>query len=257
MRYRYWSNLRFFIKKYVLRSWLRRYFIQLRCFRFCFRWKFLLFIILRSWFYLRILVCTFLKKNTFLKSLIGILGNMSNPTINRLGVNQFWYKHWYSDTFYKSQIQQDLICEKLLKFSINAGSTFQSNPFIHEYWYKPSFRKQRTLVKSNNTKFFRRYYYSHSMLGIEHSYLIRNKNIETFPMRMWVFRFSGWLIFSFQMFKPLKGKNVSLKNNSLDPAHSSSILVSNKNKTKTNRVKLLLCLLKVQQNHNTTNFYLF
>lgn len=182
---------------------------------------------------------------------------MSNPTINRLGINQFWYKHWYSDTFYRSQLHQDFVSEKLLKFTLNAGTTYQSNPFVHEYWYKPSFKKQRLNVKSNNSKYFRRFYYSHSMLGIEHSYLIRNVNIETFPMRIWIFRFSNWLIFSFQMFKPLKGKNVSLKSNSLDPAHSSSISVNSRVVEKNNRIKLLFLLLRLQQTYNVKNFYLF
>lgn len=182
---------------------------------------------------------------------------MSNPTINRLGVNQFWYKHWYSDTFYQAQLQQDNIGEKLIRYTINAGSTFNSNPFVHEYWYKKSLKNKRKLKESNTSKFFRRYYYSHSMLGIEHSYLIRNKNIEVFPMRIWVFRFSNWLIFSFQMFKPLKGKNVSLKNNSLDPAHVSSLNVINKINQKSNRIKILTTLIKLSRNNNFKNFYLF
>ena len=182
---------------------------------------------------------------------------MSNPTINRLGVNQFWYKHWYSDSFYKSQLQQDIISEKLIKYTINSGSSFNSNPFIHEYWYKKSFKLKRQLKNLNNTKFFRRYYYSHSMLGIEHSYLIRNNNIEVFPMRMWIFRFGGWFILSFQMFKPLKGKNVSLKNNSLDPTHVSSLSVLNKQNNKTVRIKILTTLIKLTLNNNIKNFYLF
>ena len=182
---------------------------------------------------------------------------MSNPTINRLGVNQLWYKHWYSDTLYQAQLHQDNISEKLIRYTINAGSTFDSNPFIHEYWYKKSLKNKRILKTFNNTKFFRRYYYSHSMLGIEHSYLIRNKSIEVFPMRIWVFRFSGWLIFSFQMFKPLKGKNVSLKNRSLNPTHVSSLSLINRQTLTTKRIKILTTLLKLNYDYSFKNFYLF
>ena len=185
------------------------------------------------------------------------MGNMSNPTINRLGINQFWYKHWYSDSFYKSQLQQDSITADLLKFSINSGASFSSNPFIHEYWYKPTFKKLRIMNNFSNPKFYRRFYYSHSMLGIEHSYLIRNQNVETFPMRVWIFRFTGWLVFSIQMFKPLKGKNVSLKSSSLDPAYASSITVVNKSNYRNTRTKLLLYLLKLQRQHSLNNYYLF
>ena len=182
---------------------------------------------------------------------------MSNPVINRLGVNQFWYRYWYSDRMYSLNLQQDKISTDLVKFAINAGSTFNSNPFVHEYWYKPAFKKSRILGKVNRVKFFRRYFYSHSMLSIEHSYLIRNLNVETFPMRMWVFRFNNWFIISAQTFKPLKGRNVSLKDHSLNPSYASSFSTINKRAHRSTRVKFLLSLLKLQQANLIKNSYLF
>ena len=65
----------------------------------------------------------------------------------------------------------------------------------------------RIVVQSKlNSRFFRRYFYTNDTLSIEHSYLIRNKTPEFFPMRTWIMKYAGWVIFSVQWFKPLKIK---------------------------------------------------
>ena len=58
---------------------------------------------------------------------------MGNPVITRLGINQFWYKHWYSDTTTSQNIKQDDSFEKLINIYLNYGLSFNTNPFIHEY----------------------------------------------------------------------------------------------------------------------------
>ena len=132
---------------------------------------------------------------------------MGNPVSTRLGVNQFWYKHWYSDSSAALELKQDEVLEKLVLFYLQYGLTFQTNPFVHEYFYRKNLKKVRVFShKKNNTKFFRRFFYTNETLGIEHSYLIRNKTPEYFPMRTWVLKYAGWVIFSVQWFKPLKLK---------------------------------------------------
>ena len=64
---------------------------------------------------------------------------MGYPVVTRLGINQFWYKHWYTDSVYKQYVQQDLIFERFIMLYVNYGTTFKNNVFVHEYWYsKPS-----------------------------------------------------------------------------------------------------------------------
>ena len=132
---------------------------------------------------------------------------MGNPVITRLGVNQFWYKHWYSDHKYNQVVKEDALITQFTKFYLNHGIIRDSNPFVHEYWYRKTYKKIRSSDQIyKNLKAFRRYFYTNDRLGIEHSYFIRYKTGEYFPMRVWVMRYGGWMFISVHWFKPLKSK---------------------------------------------------
>jgi len=135
------------------------------------------------------------------------MGNMGNPVITRLGINQFWYKHWYSDREESVNIKQDQAFEQLINIYLNYGLTFKTNPFIHEYWYRKSSRKIRVFDQDEkNAKFFRRFFYTNDNLSIEHTYLIRKRTGEYFPMRTWIMKYGGWIVICVHWFKPLKIK---------------------------------------------------
>jgi hypothetical protein len=132
---------------------------------------------------------------------------MGYPILTRLGVNQFWYRHWYADTMYASNLHLDQSIETLIYFYLNYGISSNSNTFMHEYWYKPNYNHRRynlSFFKQKN--YFRRFFYSHSILGIDHNYLVRHTTNEYFPMRTWIFRYMGWILFSYQWYKPVKQK---------------------------------------------------
>jgi hypothetical protein len=133
---------------------------------------------------------------------------MGHPVVTRLGINQFWYKHWYSDTNKQMNLKQDDSFGQLLTLYLNYGLTFKTNPFIHEYWYKKFSKKIRIKDQElKNIKFFRRFFYTNNNLSIEHSYLIRHRTAEYFPMRHWVLKYGGWVILQVHWFKPLKTKS--------------------------------------------------
>ena len=135
---------------------------------------------------------------------------MSNPIITRLGINQFWYKHWYSDTKYALNLQQDTLFTHLIQLYLDYGLTLKSNLFVHEYWYrfsKVKVSRLSTEFRSYNT-FFRRFFYANSTVSIEHTFLLRNKTPEYFPMNVWLFRFTGWVIITVSWFKPWKQKRI-------------------------------------------------
>ena len=184
------------------------------------------------------------------------MGNMGHPVITRLGVNQFWYKHWYSDSSKQLNLKQDDSLSLLLDLYLNYGLTFKSNPFIHEYWYKKFSKKIRTYEQEKkNTKFFRRFYYTNTNLSIEHSYLIRHKTGEYFPMRHWVMKYGGWIVLQVHWFKPWKvkyKKSQSKKKASFIGAVSRPRVY----KPTVMRLKLsLIALIKsAQGNHNTYHF---
>jgi hypothetical protein len=138
---------------------------------------------------------------------------MGYPVVTRLGINQFWYRHWYTDTFYKQNAHQDLLFERFIMLYVNYGTTFKNNIFIHEYWYSKPSRRIRTLPLKSYMKNYRRFYYSNSTLDIEHSFLLRNHSGEYFPMRCWILKYNNWVILSLKFFKPLKVKNTYISKN--------------------------------------------
>ena len=44
------------------------------------------------------------------------MGNMGYPVITRIWLNQFWYRHWYSDINFKENLKQDNNFISLIKF---------------------------------------------------------------------------------------------------------------------------------------------
>ena len=89
---------------------------------------------------------------------------MGNPVITRLGVNQFWYKHWYSDHKYNQLVKEDILITQFTKFYLNHGIIRDSNPFVHEYWYRKPYKKIRSEDQMyKNLKAFRRYFYTNTV----------------------------------------------------------------------------------------------
>lgn len=132
---------------------------------------------------------------------------MGYPVVTRLGINQFWYRHWYTDTFYKQNVQQDSMFERFILLYVNYGTTFKNNVFIHEYWYSKPSKIIRTTPPKAHAKHYRKSHYHNSILGIEHSFSKRNDSGEYFPMRCWILKYNNWIILSLKFFKPLKIKN--------------------------------------------------
>jgi len=134
------------------------------------------------------------------------MGNMGYPVITRLGLNQFWYRNWYSDTNFKENLKQDKIFSKLIKFYLNYGLTFLNNIFFNEYFFNKNLKNVRLKNLITNHKFFRKFFFSNSTLGIEHSYFLRYRTGEYFPLKIWIIKYANWLIINFNCYKPLKGR---------------------------------------------------
>jgi len=173
------------------------------------------------------------------------IGNMGNPIITRLGINQFWYKNWYSDKLFSANLHQDRSFELLIKLYLDYGLTFHYNPLIHEYWYKSGYKKLRTLNHTQNMNSYRRFFYTNESLDIDHSYLIRNKTGEYFPMRTWFFRYLNWVILTVQWFKPVKKKILKKKfytnQNSVSSIHEFSNSANSKNFSRLKYLIYLFC----------------
>ena len=64
------------------------------------------------------------------------MGNMSNPTINRWGLNLFWYKYWYTDKNYNLNTQIDAAMVYLVHTFLNFGILFSNYLTIQRNYSK-------------------------------------------------------------------------------------------------------------------------
>lgn len=141
------------------------------------------------------------------------IGNMSNPVITRVGINQFWYKHWFTDTTASRTLnyRQDELIDLLITTYLNYGLSHTTHPLVHKYWYKSQIVAEANLLHFNkNLKFFRQFSYTNETLSIGHKFLIRKHSGEYFPLRNWLMRFGKWLIVIVAWFKPLKVRDETL-----------------------------------------------
>lgn len=166
---------------------------------------------------------------------------MSSPILTRLGVNQFWYKHWVSDKHYNSKNQISYSIPIILEFFINYGFTRINNPHVHEYWFKPKVKKDRTLPSRFYMHYYKRHFYSHEILGIEHTFLIRHRTGEYFPFKTWYLSYNNWIIVCMHWFKPNKKRrkyNPLLDHNYL--ISKNNVIKNSKNTTQLNTRRLAL-----------------
>ena len=134
------------------------------------------------------------------------MGNISNPIVTRLGINQFFSKNYAYDNNRPKTLQKDKLLKKTIQLYLDYGLTTTSSMFIHEYWFNKFHKKTRTAGATDYSRVFRRYYYTNTTLGIEHSYLVRNVTPEYFPMKVWLIQYGGWYIVSVHWYKPIKSK---------------------------------------------------
>lgn len=69
---------------------------------------------------------------------------------------------------------------------------FQKNLFYDKFWYKKLFTYTSDTFNNQQTSlYFRKYYYAHKTLTIEHSYFIRLQTPEYFPLKLYVIRYNN------------------------------------------------------------------
>lgn len=181
---------------------------------------------------------------------------MSYPLLTRLGLSQFWYKHWCttSKTAFRENVQQDIVLESLIELYLSYGFTSTQNPYFCEYWFYKNERISKGARVTNHnlnlSKFYRRFYYSNDVLTIEHSFLIRHVTGEHFPLRVWILKYFGWVILSFKCFKPNKSRPISARHTirkiQSKPAISTGIGRYKAAPLELRRLKLLIFFLKNQ-----------
>ena len=123
---------------------------------------------------------------------------MSNPCINRWGLNTFWHNFWYSDFDYAYNQKQDKIFSTLIQIFLFNGVNLTYNLFTNRYWYFKNYSElsiksyQRWITRKPN------------QFGEIMRYSLRQEADCVFPMKIWILKYSNWIVINQYWFQPLK-----------------------------------------------------
>ncbi len=128
---------------------------------------------------------------------------MSNPCINRWGLNSFWQHYWYSDSRYYLNLQHDSLVLDLLNTYLKYGNQLNPKMFYNIFWYKTAPKPY-----SQDVSMYYRWVNTYNeMLRTANTYRLRIENEETFRARASVLKFNSYFIVNIYWFQPDKDKN--------------------------------------------------
>lgn len=131
---------------------------------------------------------------------------MSNPCVNRWGLNTFWQHYWYSDSRYALLANQDRIFIQLVQTYLRYGSGLPVSLFWNKYWFKTSVEpKQLPLTKRYRIASF----YDESTFSWQ-KYQARLEGNEFFQTRISILRLDSWLLLNLYWFQPDKRRRSRL-----------------------------------------------
>lgn len=130
---------------------------------------------------------------------------MSNPSINRWGMNVFWHHFWYSDTHYSQNAEQDKLMTELVNTYLYFGLATPFNFFMNPYWF---FKKSPPY---NALRYYRFVRVLGRALRTLTTYRLRVQTDCIFPMRIWILKFQKWIVLTFYWFQPWKRKKYEKK----------------------------------------------
>jgi hypothetical protein len=133
---------------------------------------------------------------------------MSNPSINRWGLNLFWYRFWYNDKINALTVNQDNLINRLILIYTHYGLLHFKNIFFNKFWFSNLTNLSFNSQNNYNLKYFRLVEYKNKVLNEYRSYKIRNKLKNLYYSKIWILRYQKWLIVNFYCFQPLTSKSI-------------------------------------------------
>lgn len=176
---------------------------------------------------------------------------MSNPSINRWGLNLFWYRFWYNDKINSLIIHQDDLINKLVLIYLHYGLLTPKNIYISKYWYLNFKINYSDFYDNFNLKYFRLIEYKNRVLNEYKTYKIRTKLKNLYFSKLWILRYQSWIVINFYCFQPLTSKIKKQLTNKKDLNFYLS--TKKKNKFKISRFKTFIFYFL--NNSLNKNFY--
>ncbi len=174
---------------------------------------------------------------------------MSNPLINRWGLNLFWYNFWYTDKNLSLIYNLDFLINKLIFTYIKFGLNFEKNIFFHNYWFKFAILKNKIIFEKNNIKYFRVLEHKNKITGELTRFFVRSGLKDISYSKLWILKYQNWIVITLLSFQPLKKKQyLKKRKKNLNPIFE----ISQKNYKK----NLLLFRLKLKLSFLLKNSFL-
>jgi hypothetical protein len=183
-----------------------------------------------------------------------IMGNMSNPSINRWGLNLFWYRYWFYDSKYFLSAHNDYLVNKLVLSYLNFGIMYPKNIFVHKYWFRRS--NFNNYDNEHNSKYFRIMSFK-NLITNEISYYNERIKVENiYQSRLWILKFQHWVLINFYCFNPLKKRYISDKKTTKHMDLSTYTFINKKHSLCFRRFKLLFFFI-LKKKFIINNSYFF
>lgn len=182
------------------------------------------------------------------------MGNMSNPLINRWGLNLFWYRFWFNDKNYHFTLHQDTLINKLVYIYLNYGVLFPINIFINKYWFKDN--QTKISWNTHNSKYYRIMGFKNLISKEMNYYKERTKLTGIYQSKIWILKYQHWIVINFYCFTPLKKKSIINKKNTFYK-HLDTPLTSKKSRLDNIKRLRLLFFFFYKKINNISFYYQF
>ncbi len=182
------------------------------------------------------------------------MGNMSNPSIGRWGLNLFWYKFWFYDKNYYLSLQHDILINKLVYTFLNFGIMFPVNIFINKYWFQKY--KTTNYFNNHNTKYYRIMGFKNLITKETNYYKERIKIENVYQSKIWILKYQNWVVINFYCYSPIKKRYLKNQKFKYNLRIDTPFLNFIQNQENYKRFKLILFYFFKKKN-NINYFYQF
>ena len=128
---------------------------------------------------------------------------MSNPCINRWGLNLFWYRFWVADKNAALVVKQDDALNRLINIYVRYGLLSYRSFFLNSYWLAKAPARD-TLITAQQLRYFRIVEYRNRVANETVLSKIRLKKKTLYCTKLWILRFQGWVVLNLYCFQPAK-----------------------------------------------------
>jgi hypothetical protein len=125
---------------------------------------------------------------------------MSSPSINRWGLNLFWYRFSFNDKNFSQNFHKDDAADNLIYLFLNYGVLHPQNLFFSKYWFK---KTNKIFFNEHTTKYYRVVNFKNLLLNINSFYYTRIKLKNIYFSKIWILKYQSWIIINFYSFQPI------------------------------------------------------